>query len=242
MSSDKKALKAFIKSFKKVKSISLVDKVTEKGKTVSNFLFSIESKEGKKSKFEKWMMDLTSGDEKKKSKKKDKKKKSKSDKGSSSKPKSSKTKAKKTEKKEVKPEVKPEKIAQKPAAKAETAPKPVEKVPAEAKKETPAKKASPVKKAPAKPKSVTTKASGDNLKIILGIGPAIEKYLKEDGINSFTKLAEANAEEIKTMLVAKGGTRYNANDPSTWPAQAAIAATGDKDKLTAYQDQLKEEK
>ncbi len=63
---------------------------------------------------------------------------------------------------------------------------------------------------------------GDNLKLIEGIGPKIESFLKEDGIDTFAKLAKAVPAAIQTMMVAKGGTRYNAYNPAKWPEQAAL--------------------
>jgi predicted flap endonuclease-1-like 5' DNA nuclease len=65
---------------------------------------------------------------------------------------------------------------------------------------------------------------GDNLKLIDGIGPKIESFLKEDGIDTFAKLAKAVPAAIQTMMVAKGGTRYNAYNPAKWPDQAALKA------------------
>jgi predicted flap endonuclease-1-like 5' DNA nuclease len=97
----------------------------------------------------------------------------------------------------------------------------------------------PIQKVAVKTKIVQKAASGDNLKLIEGIGPKIETFLKEDGIDSFAKLAKAIPEKIQTMLVAKGGTRYNANNPITWPEQAVFAAKGDMAGLKALKLVLK---
>lgn len=80
---------------------------------------------------------------------------------------------------------------------------------------------------------------GDNLKLVEGIGPKIESFLKEEGIDTFEKLSKAIPEDIQKMLVAKGGTRYNANNPATWPEQAALAATGDMEAFNALKLELK---
>jgi predicted flap endonuclease-1-like 5' DNA nuclease len=95
-----------------------------------------------------------------------------------------------------------------------------------------------VKKAATLRKPAVT-SIGENLKLIEGIGPKIESFLKEDGIDTFEKLAKAIPETIQAMLIAKGGTRYNANNPTTWPEQAALAAKGDMAALKALKLELK---
>ncbi|UBM59258.1 hypothetical protein LAG90_01120 [Marinilongibacter aquaticus] len=100
------------------------------------------------------------------------------------------------------------------------------------------KKTKPAAKAK-KVAEIETPVTPDNLKLIEGIGPKIEFFLKEDGIDTFAKLATSKPEEIRQMLVNKGGTRYNANDPSTWPEQAALAAKGQLEELKALQSELK---
>jgi large subunit ribosomal protein L27 len=77
----------------------------------------------------------------------------------------------------------------------------------------------------------------DDLKVIEGIGPKIETLLKEGGINTWAELAEAPVERLKEILGA-AGPRYQIHDPSTWPAQAKMAAEGKWEELKAYQDEL----
>ena len=42
---------------------------------------------------------------------------------------------------------------------------------------------------------------------------------------------------LKEILEA-AGSRYRMHDPTTWPEQSGIAATGEWDKLKAWQDEL----
>jgi large subunit ribosomal protein L27 len=77
----------------------------------------------------------------------------------------------------------------------------------------------------------------DDLKIVEGVGPKIEQLLKEGGIETWVALSEAPVERLKEILDA-AGPRYQIHDPSTWPAQAKLAAEGKWDELQAYQDAL----
>ncbi len=87
-------------------------------------------------------------------------------------------------------------------------------------------------------KSKSKSIAGDDLKIIEGIGPKIAEILSSEGISSFAKLAETPAETIKEIL-EKAGSRYKMHDPTTWPQQAGLAASGKMDELKILQDQLK---
>ncbi len=125
----------------------------------------------------------------------------------------------------------PETIA--PVAKAKPAPKKEEKV--EIPVAIPVKAAAePMAAAPAAP---AAKGKKDDLKKIEGIGPAIEKLLKANGIATFVELSEASAESIKDILVA-AGSRFGFHDPTTWPQQAGLAAVGNWDELKKLQDEL----
>ncbi len=79
--------------------------------------------------------------------------------------------------------------------------------------------------------------SPTDLKVVEGIGPKIEKLLKEAGINSLQELGETTEARLREIL-AKAGERYRIHDPSSWPAQAALAANGEWEKLKEYQDFL----
>jgi len=102
----------------------------------------------------------------------------------------------------------------------------------EAKK--PAAKKPAVKKVPAK--KATAKA--DDLKKIEGIGPKIAGILTEAGYETFAKLAKADPEKIREILLEKGGKRYAMHNPTTWAKQAELAAEGKWDELKKWQDEL----
>lgn len=140
------------------------------------------------------------------------------------------------------PVAKPAKI-KKPSQKSEAAPPPiVEETPKPAKK---AKKsaaapasAAPVAEATRTAEIVTAPATPDDLKIIEGIGPKIAELLAQHGIATFAALADASAEQLRALLLA-AGRRFAVSDPTTWPAQATLAATGDMEALKAMQADLK---
>ena len=77
----------------------------------------------------------------------------------------------------------------------------------------------------------------DDLKIIEGIGPKISQVLEKAGIDTWQKLSETKADDIKEIL-HKAGNRYKIHDPSTWPQQAQFAANRNWKKLKEYQDYL----
>ncbi|HEY8092972.1 MAG TPA: hypothetical protein VID93_04295 [Acidimicrobiales bacterium] len=78
----------------------------------------------------------------------------------------------------------------------------------------------------------------DDLKVIEGIGPRIEEVLQGAGITTWTKLAQASPEQLRSVLTA-AGSQYNAHDPTTWPQQAVLALGGHWDALKILQDGLR---
>jgi len=88
-----------------------------------------------------------------------------------------------------------------------------------------------------KAKAPKAKSSGDDLKIIEGIGPKIEEILHEAGIDSFAVLAGKDAEAIREILLSHG-SRFKMFDPTTWPEQAQLAADGKMDELEALKKEL----
>ncbi len=90
-------------------------------------------------------------------------------------------------------------------------------------------------KTKAAPKSKAAKA--EDLKIVEGIGPKIELLLHNAGIQNLNDLAKTTVEQLKKVLV-DAGERYRIHDPSTWPEQARLAASGELDSLKEYQDFL----
>jgi len=101
----------------------------------------------------------------------------------------------------------------------------------------PAKKAT-TKKTTAKKTTAKKTAKADDLKKIEGIGPKIAGILTEAGYETFAKLAKADPEKIREILLEKGGKRYAMHDPETWPKQAELAAAGKWDELKKWQDEL----
>ena len=77
----------------------------------------------------------------------------------------------------------------------------------------------------------------EDLKIIEGIGPKLEKLLKDAGISTWDDLAKSDVKHLKEILI-KGGDQYRIHDPSTWPLQAQMAADWKWTELKDYQDYL----
>jgi LPXTG-motif cell wall-anchored protein len=75
----------------------------------------------------------------------------------------------------------------------------------------------------------------DDLKKIEGIGPKVEKVLKEAGVKSYDALSRANSGELQDVLKAAGLQMMN---PDGWIEQAELAAKGDWEKLKKLQDEL----
>ncbi|MBT8190033.1 MAG: 50S ribosomal protein L27 [Bacteroidia bacterium] len=91
----------------------------------------------------------------------------------------------------------------------------------------------------AKAEVSTPKASGkaDDLKKIEGIGPKTSELFIADGIVTFSDLASASQERLKSILDA-AGKRYSIINPTTFPMQAALAADGKWDELKSLQDRI----
>ena len=131
-------------------------------------------------------------------------------------------------------------VTQQPAAPAKKAAAPKKSIPAKpAAPEAPAEKPAPKAKAVkvAKP-TAPTPAVKDDLTKIEGIGPKIAEIFAAKGIVTFTDLSKAKPAALKNIL-DDAGSRFKMHDPSTWPAQAKLAAAGSWDKLQTLQDELK---
>ncbi len=81
------------------------------------------------------------------------------------------------------------------------------------------------------------KISLDDLKIVEGIGPKIEEIFHAAGIKTWNDLANANVEQLKSLL-AEAGSRYAMHDPSSWSEQAALAHAGKFAELKDLQEKL----
>lgn len=79
-------------------------------------------------------------------------------------------------------------------------------------------------------------ADHTDLTIIEGIGPKIESLLREAGLNTWDDLAEADLDQLHSLLDANNLSFHN---PATWTAQARLAAGGHWELLKEYQEQLK---
>ncbi|GJM32655.1 MAG: hypothetical protein DHS20C18_16560 [Saprospiraceae bacterium] len=77
----------------------------------------------------------------------------------------------------------------------------------------------------------------EDLKIIEGVGPKIEQLMKDAGIKTWADVAASSIERLQEIL-EKAGDRYRLADPTTWPKQADLAASGKWDDLKEYQDYL----
>lgn len=77
----------------------------------------------------------------------------------------------------------------------------------------------------------------EDLKIVEGIGPKIEELLKVAGINNWEALAGAEVALLRDILESAGPS-FQIHDPSTWPAQARLAANGEWGVLREYQAEL----
>ncbi len=64
-----------------------------------------------------------------------------------------------------------------------------------------------------------SKPSKDDLTAIVGIGPALSRFLQDKGINSYAALAAMDPAEIRAVLESEG-SKYRKYDPSGWPDQA----------------------
>ncbi len=74
----------------------------------------------------------------------------------------------------------------------------------------------------------------DDLKAIVGIGPAIERLCHGVGIRTWWDLARAENDTLTSML-ADAGPRFGRHDPSTWSEQAKRFAEGRWDEARAFE-------
>ena len=77
----------------------------------------------------------------------------------------------------------------------------------------------------------------DDLKVVEGIGPVLEKVLHAGGITTWAHLASADPDAIRGVLTS-ADDRHRMHDPSTWPRQARLAALGEWEALKGLQDRL----
>lgn len=126
------------------------------------------------------------------------------------------------------------KAAAKPAAK-KAAPVKAAAVKAPAKK--PAAKAAPVLNKDLAKSFGFNPRGMDDLEVIEGIGPKIKGLFHADGIKLFSELGATPVKKMQAILDA-AGPRYKLANPSTWAAQAKLAATNKWEQLRKLQDEL----
>jgi predicted flap endonuclease-1-like 5' DNA nuclease len=78
----------------------------------------------------------------------------------------------------------------------------------------------------------------DDLKIIEGIGPAIEKLMNDAGIGTWRRLSNTDPAVLSDIL-NEAGPRFRIHDPATWPRQAGLLADGMWDEFRTLTDSLK---
>lgn len=77
----------------------------------------------------------------------------------------------------------------------------------------------------------------DDLKAVVGIGPAIERLCHDAKILTWWDLAGAEPEALKSML-SDAGARFGRHDPLTWPGQARRFAEGRWEEARAFEETL----
>ncbi len=83
-----------------------------------------------------------------------------------------------------------------------------------------------------------TKAKADDLTKIEGVGPKAAEALANAGLETFSKVAKAEAEKMKEILT-EASSRMAHLDPTSWPKQAKMAADGKWDELKEWQNNVK---
>jgi predicted flap endonuclease-1-like 5' DNA nuclease len=78
---------------------------------------------------------------------------------------------------------------------------------------------------------------GNDLKVIEGIGPKIEELCHAKGILTWWDLSTADAPTLQAML-NEAGPRFQMHDPSNWPEQARLLATGAFEQFKQLTDRL----
>ena len=81
-------------------------------------------------------------------------------------------------------------------------------------------------------------AADNNLRVVEGIGPRISTLLRENGIDTLSKLAATSTEDLRYMLDTAGGS-FRQHNPDTWIAQAEMASQGKLEALRDWQNELK---
>ena len=78
---------------------------------------------------------------------------------------------------------------------------------------------------------------GNDLKLLEGVGPRVENILNTHGISTYSKLAETDPSDLRSILDKEGG-RFRYLDPTSWPQQAGLARDGRWEDLEELQEEL----
>lgn len=87
-------------------------------------------------------------------------------------------------------------------------------------------------------KSFGKKIKLNDLKVIEGIGPKIEKLFHSFDIKSWESLSDASVKKCQQVLDS-GGDRYRIHNPGSWPMQAKMAHEGKWKALARWQEEHK---
>lgn len=87
-------------------------------------------------------------------------------------------------------------------------------------------------------KSFGKKIKLNDLKVIEGIGPKIEKLFHSFDIKSWENLSESSVKKCQHVLDS-GGDRYRIHNPGSWPMQAKMAHEGKWKALARWQEEHK---
>jgi predicted flap endonuclease-1-like 5' DNA nuclease len=85
---------------------------------------------------------------------------------------------------------------------------------------------------------VGTRVTLDDLKVVEGIGPAIEQLLHDGGVRTWRVLEVTPVDRLREILQA-AGSRFQIHDPGTWPRQAGLLAEAKWAEFKTLTDELK---
>jgi predicted flap endonuclease-1-like 5' DNA nuclease len=81
------------------------------------------------------------------------------------------------------------------------------------------------------------KIAENDLTIIEGIGPKIEKLFQKAGIGTWKDLSETSVERCQEILDGEG-EKFKIHKPTTWPLQSEMAYSGKWEELKMWQDDM----
>jgi small subunit ribosomal protein S2 len=85
--------------------------------------------------------------------------------------------------------------------------------------------------------AVATEGTADDLTKIEGVGPKAAEALINAGLDTYAKIALADADDMKAILT-EASSRMAHLDPTSWPKQAQMAADGQWEELKEWQDSV----